>query len=61
MAELAGGGQVLIGVAALVLGILALIPIHGEVLTLVGLLAVGASLLMSGTASSGAMASAKTA
>lgn len=61
MAELAGGGQVLIGIAALVLGILALIPIHGEVLTLVGLLAVGASLLMSGTASSGAMASAKTA
>ena len=61
MAELAGGGQILIGIAALVLGILALIPIHGAVLTLVGLLAVGASLLMSGAAGSGVMASAKTA
>lgn len=42
----AGGAQLLIGVAAIVLGILALVPIHALVLTLVGLLTVGAGLLV---------------
>lgn len=43
----ASGAHVMIGIAAMVLGILALMPIHDTILTLVGLLAVGASLLMS--------------
>ncbi len=51
MRSLTAGGQILIGIAALILGILALVPIHGSVLTLVGLLAVGTSLLISGLAS----------
>jgi hypothetical protein len=45
MSLVAGGAQLLIGIAAIVLGILALIPIHAVVLTLVGMLAVGAGLL----------------
>lgn len=41
------GGQILVGIAAIVLGILALAAIRTEVLTLVGLLAVGGALLVS--------------
>jgi len=55
MSGVASGAQIMIGIAAIVLGILALIPIHDTVLTLVGLLAVGASLLMSAVASGGLM------
>jgi hypothetical protein len=43
----------MIGIAAIILGILALIPIHDIGLTLVGLLAVGASLLMTAVATGG--------
>lgn len=48
----AAGGEALVGIAAIILGILALIPIHGEILTLVGLLAVGGGLFMTGVTSS---------
>jgi hypothetical protein len=44
------GTQVLVGLAAGVLGILALIGIAPTVLVLVGLLAIGASLILSGSA-----------
>lgn len=55
MAGVASGAQVMIGVAAIVLGILALVPIHGAVLVLVGLIAVGASVLVSGLATGSLM------
>lgn len=45
----AAGAQVLIGIAAVVLGILALLGMQPLTLTLIGLLAVGASLLFSGS------------
>ncbi|HZU89613.1 MAG TPA: hypothetical protein VE993_10200 [Stellaceae bacterium] len=44
----ARGFEILIGVAALVLGSLSLVPIETRVLTLVGFIAVGAALLMIG-------------
>lgn len=43
----------MIGIAAIALGILALVRIHDVVLTLVGLLSVGAALLISAAASAG--------
>jgi hypothetical protein len=55
MAVMTAGAQVLIGIAAVVLGILALISIYAGVLTLVGLLAVGGGLLMVSAASSGSV------
>lgn len=53
-ASAAAGAQVLIGVAAVVLGILALAVAHAQTLNLVGLLAVGAGLLMTGVTSASA-------
>lgn len=53
-AAVAAGAQALIGIAAIVLGILSFASINGEVVTLVGLLAVGAGLLMTGATSVGA-------
>jgi hypothetical protein len=44
------GGQVLIGVGAIVLGILALLDVSPMLLSLIGLLAVGGSVMLSGTA-----------
>lgn len=44
------GGQVLVGIGGIVLGILALLGLAPLTLTLVGMLAVGFSLLMSGSA-----------
>jgi hypothetical protein len=41
-----GGMEILIGLAAVVLGILSLVLLHGAVLLLVGFIAVGAGLLM---------------
>jgi hypothetical protein len=57
MSGIASGAQIMIGIAAIVLGILALVPIHGAILTLIGLLAVGASLLVSTVAGGGFTAS----
>lgn len=51
------GVQILIGLAAVVLGILALVSAETAVLTLVGLLAVGAALLLASATVSGAMLS----
>lgn len=51
----ASGTQMLIGIAAIVLGILALIGIDPLTLSLVGLLATGASILFSGSAVSSRM------
>jgi hypothetical protein len=45
----ASGTQVLIGIGAIVLGILALVGMDPLILSLIGLLAVGASILLSGT------------
>lgn len=42
----AGGMETLLGIAALVLGILSLLVAHGNILLMVGLIAVGAALLM---------------
>ena len=53
IAVAASGTQMLIGVTAIVLGILALIGVDPLTLSLVGLLAVGASILFSGSAVSG--------
>jgi hypothetical protein len=53
----AAGAQVLIGLAVGILGILALMPMATAVLVLAGLLAVGAALLLSSTATGGAMIS----
>jgi len=50
----AAGAQALIGIAAIVLGILSFAATPGDVLNLVGLLAVGAGLLMMGATSAGA-------
>lgn len=44
-ASVASGAQIMIGVAGIVLGILALVGLQGAVLTLVGELAIGAALL----------------
>jgi hypothetical protein len=48
--EAGAGGQMLIGLAAVVLGVLALLGINPVVLNLVSLLALGVSVLLSGTA-----------
>lgn len=48
-------GEVLIGLSAIVLGILALIGISPDVLVLVAMLAVGASILLTGSAVTGRM------
>jgi hypothetical protein len=53
----ASGAQVLIGIAAIILGILALVGIEPVPVTLVALLVLGASVLFSGTAISSRMAS----
>jgi hypothetical protein len=53
MSDVASGAQVMIGIAGIVLGILALMPGHASVLTLIGLLAVGTSVLVTGLASGG--------
>jgi uncharacterized membrane protein YkgB len=53
-ATAAAGAQALIGLAAIILGILALVPTHATILVLVGLLAVGASLLLTAAATAGA-------
>jgi hypothetical protein len=53
----ASGAQVLVGIAAIVLGIIALVGIDPVLVTLVALLVVGASVLFSGTAVSSRMAS----
>lgn len=53
----ASGTQVLVGIGAIVLGILALVGLDPGALSLVGLLAVGASILLSGSAVSGRMLS----
>ncbi|HZS83248.1 MAG TPA: hypothetical protein VFA50_10255 [Stellaceae bacterium] len=53
----AGGAQVLIGLAAMILGILAYVPINAGILLLVGLLAVGAALLMTSATVGGAVMS----
>jgi hypothetical protein len=53
----ASGTQVLIGLASIVLGILALIGLNPGVLSLVALLAIGTAILLSGTAVSGKMMS----
>jgi hypothetical protein len=55
MAGVASGSQIMIGIAAMVLGILALVPMHDTILTLVGLLAVGTALLTSAVATGGAV------
>lgn len=51
-ASVGAGAQIMIGVAAVVLGILALVGLHGVVLTLVGELAIGAALLAVGAGNS---------
>jgi len=53
----ASGAQVLVGIAAVVLGIIALVGIDPVLVTLVALLVLGASVLFSGTAVSSRMAS----
>jgi hypothetical protein len=57
MATVTSGAQIMIGIAAIVLGILALVPIHATILTLVGLLAVGAGLLMAAVSTDGMVTS----
>jgi hypothetical protein len=54
----AGGAQVLIGIASVVLGVLALVGIAPMTLALVALLALGASVMLSGSAITGRMLSA---
>jgi hypothetical protein len=56
-AAASSGAQVLLGIAAIVLGIIALVGIDPVVVTLVALLVLGASVLFSGTAISSRMAS----
>ncbi len=53
----ASGAQMLVGVGAIVLGIIALVGVDPVVITLVALLVVGASVLLSGAAVSSRMAS----
>jgi hypothetical protein len=55
MVSATAAGQVLVGLSAIVLGILALIGIAPDVLTLVAMLAVGASILLTGSAVTGRM------
>ncbi|HET7849618.1 MAG TPA: hypothetical protein VFL51_11215 [Pseudolabrys sp.] len=58
--EMASGSavfQALAGVAAIVLGILAVVGIHAPVLTLIGLLVIGATVVMTGGSLSGAAVS----
>jgi hypothetical protein len=55
--QAASGTQALVGVGAIVLGILALVGFDPLVLTLVALLALGAAVLLSGATISGRMAS----
>ena len=57
MATVTSGAEMMIGIAAIVLGILALVPIHAAILTLVGLLAVGAALLVAAVSTDGMVAS----
>jgi hypothetical protein len=47
-AKVSSGAQIMIGIGAIVLGILALVGLHAAILALVGQLAIGASLLMAG-------------
>ncbi len=54
MASGSAAVQVLAGIAAIVLGILAVTGIRSEILTLVGLLVLGATVLLTGTTLSGA-------
>ncbi|HVT29365.1 MAG TPA: hypothetical protein VHE81_15220, partial [Lacipirellulaceae bacterium] len=49
-AESAAGGETLVGIAAIVLGILALIGFQPALLTLIGLLCLGGGMLLSGMA-----------
>jgi hypothetical protein len=56
-AAAAAGAQVFIGIAAIVLGILSFAVAYGHVLVLVGLLAVGAGLLITGITSASAVVS----
>lgn len=51
----AGGMEVMVGMAAIVLGILSLILMHSSVLVLVGFIAVGAAMLMVSATFSGAV------
>jgi len=53
--EMASGTEVLIGIAAIVLGILALLGMAPRTLVLIGLLALGATVLFSGSAISSRM------
>jgi hypothetical protein len=53
----ANGAQALVGLAGIVLGIIALVGIHPRPLTLVAFLCLGASVLLSGTAVSSKMLS----
>jgi hypothetical protein len=56
-ASAAAGGKVLIGLSAVVLGILAVLGINSQVLTLVAFLVLGVSVLLSGSAISSRMMS----
>ena len=56
-AQTASGAQVLLGIGASVLGILSLVGIHPLYLTVVGLLAIGATSVLAGTALGGRMMS----
>jgi hypothetical protein len=51
----AAGGQLMVGIGATVLGILALVGVAPTTLSLVGLLAIGASILLTGTAAGAAL------
>lgn len=55
MVSATAAGQLLVGLSAIVLGILALIGVAPDVLTLVAMLAIGASILLSGSAVTGRM------
>lgn len=57
-AESAAGGESLVGIAAVVLGILAIVGIQPGLLTLVGLLCLGGAMLLSGAAVSARMCAA---
>ncbi|HEX3885153.1 MAG TPA: hypothetical protein VHW66_21035 [Stellaceae bacterium] len=50
-----GGMEILVGIAGIVLGILALLTTHSAILVVVGFIAVGAALLMVGATFSGAI------
>jgi hypothetical protein len=55
MVSAAAGAQVLVGIGAVVLGIVALVGMHPMMLSLIAILAVGASVALSGSAVSGKM------